>query len=160
MSYAAYKARLESCLDDLMDKEPTQARIEAVGLLLDVICRIGERMEDMPGVAAEDGSFDTGTIKRWVDGMDNADGTRGAHWTQEQTTAVGRSYGVDLNAVSPECWWAAMCMMYSDYYPTATKYGLDREDFYAALAKDFVCDRDGGGPKAKLKGYYFGVVQG
>ena len=159
MSYAAYKARLESCLDDLMDKEPTPARIEAVGLLLDVICRIGEHMEDMPGVAAGDGSFDTGTIKRWVDGMDNADGTRGAHWTQEQTTEVGRSYGVDLNAVSPECWWAAMCMMYSDYYTVGVKYGVDRPEFYADLAKAFLFDKDGPAPSEKLAEYYHEVVK-
>lgn len=161
MDYKTYKARLETCLDDLMDKDPTPARVEGVGLLLDVLDRLDDRAQDMPTVAAEPVGLDRATIHHWVDNMVNADGTRGAHWSQDQTTAVGRAHGVDMTVVSPECWWTAMCMMYSDYCRTAETFGLDREDFYASLAKDFLFDPDApGGAKRKLEGYYRGVVEG
>lgn len=159
MSYAAYKTRLESSLDSLMDKEPTPARVEGVALLLDVLDRLDDRLDAMPHAdsAAE---LDAAGMHRWVDGMTNADGTRGAHWTEADTTNVGRSIGVDFDKISPLCWWAALNMMRSDYYPTAAKFGLDRPDFYAALAHDFLLDPDAPGPEKKLKGYYYGVVEG
>lgn len=161
MNYRMYKAKLETCLDDLMDKDPTPARIEGVGLLLDVLDRLDCRIEDTPAVAAEPVDLDHATMQRWVDGMVNADGTHGAHWSMDQTTAVGRAHGVDMAEIGPECWWVTMCMMYSDYYHTAAMFGLDREDFYVSLAKDFLSDPDApGGAKAKLEGYYRGVVKG
>lgn len=161
MNYKMYKAKLETCLDDLMDKDPTPARIEGVGLLLDVLDGLDCRIEDTPAVAAEAVDLDHATMQRWVDGMVNADGTRGAHWSMDQTTAVGRARGVDMAEIGPECWWVTMCMMYSDYYHTAAMFGLDREDFYVSLAKDFLSDPDApGGAKAKLEGYYRGVVEG
>nr|DAW28812.1 MAG TPA: hypothetical protein [Caudoviricetes sp.] len=160
MNYKMYKAKLETCLDDLMDKDPTPARIEGVGLLLDVLDRLDCCIEDTPAVAAESVDLDPATMQRWVDGMVNADGTRGAHWSMDQTTAVGRAHGVDMAEIGPECWWVTMCMMYSDYNHTAAMFGLDREDFYASLAKDFLSDPDApGGAKAKLEGYYRGVVR-
>ena len=51
-----------------------------------------------------------------------------------------------------------MNMMYSDYYGVAAKYGLDRPEFYADLAKAFLMDKDAGGPEEKMAGYYHGVV--
>ena len=35
-----------------------------------------------------------------------------------------------------------MNVMYSDYYGVAAKYGLDRPEFYADLAKAFLMDLD------------------
>lgn len=160
MNYKMYKAKLETCLDELMNKDPTSARIDGVGLLLDVLDRLDDRITDTPTVAAESAELDRAALERWVDGMVNTDGTRGAHWSMDQTTAVGRAHGVDMTAISPAGWWVTMCMMYSDYYPTAAMFGLDREDFYAALAKDFLFDPDApGGAEAKLAGYYRGVVR-
>ena len=51
-----------------------------------------------------------------------------------------------------------MNVMYSDYYGVAAKYGLDRPEFYADLAKAFLMDKDAGGPEEKMAGYYHGVV--
>lgn len=47
-----------------------------------------------------------------------------------------------------------MNMMYSDYYPVAVEFGLNRPEFYAALAKAFLLDKDGPGPEQKLMAYY------
>lgn len=99
-------------------------------------------------------------LKKWAACMVNADGSRGAHWTLEQSDAAAHSAGIDLAraGISPEAWYVAINMMYSDYAPTAIKYGVDRADFYACLAKDFLLDKDGGGAGHKLAGYYRGVV--
>ena len=52
-----------------------------------------------------------------------------------------------------------MNMMYSDYYPVAVEFGLNRPEFYAALAKAFLVDKDGHGPERKLMKYYEHVVK-
>ena len=51
-------------------------------------------------------------------------------------------------------WGVTMNMMYSDYYPVAVEFGLNRPEFYAALAKAFLLDKDGPGPERKLMAYY------
>ena len=43
-------------------------------------------------------------------------------------------------------------------YGVAAKYGLDRPEFYADLAKAFLMDKDAGVAEAKMAGYYYGVV--
>ena len=52
-----------------------------------------------------------------------------------------------------------MNMMYSDYYGVAAKYGLDRPEFYADLAKAFLDDKDAGGPEQKIAAYYHGIAK-
>lgn len=47
-----------------------------------------------------------------------------------------------------------MNMMYSDYYPVAVEFGINRPEFYAALSKAFLLDKDGPGPERKLMEYY------
>ena len=79
----------------------------------------------------------------------------GRFTTLGQTDAVANVAGVHEKYC---VWWAAMNMMYSDYYSVATKYGLDRPYFYADLAKAFLMDKDAGGPEEKMAGYYHGVV--
>ena len=74
----------------------------------------------------------------------------------QQTTAVANSIGVH---VDPWIWFAALNMEYSDNFDVAQKYGLDRPEYYADLAKAFLFDKDGGGPEAKIAGYYHGIVE-
>ena len=87
-------------------------------------------------------------------GMKNADGSTGPHWTMEQTTAVAESMGIQAPVVPRWAWGVTMNMMYSDYYPVAVEFGLNRPEFYAALAKAFLLDKDGPGPEQKLMAYY------
>ena len=91
--------------------------------------------------------------------MQNADGTTGPHWTMEQTTAVAESMGIQPNELQRWAWGVTMNMMYSDYYPVAVEFGLNRPEFYAALAKAFLCDKDGPGPEHKLMAYYENIAK-
>ena len=53
-----------------------------------------------------------------------------------------------------------MNMMYSDYCKVAKKYGVDRPEYYADLAKAFLRDKDfDGKPEEKLYIYYKAIVE-
>ena len=106
--------------------------------------------EDQPEAA----EFDRETAMQWAERMQNADGSTGPHWTMEQTTAVAESMGIQAPVVPRWAWGVTMNMMYSDYYPVAVEFGLNRPEFYAALAKAFLIDKDGPGPERKLMEYY------
>ena len=98
--------------------------------------------------------FTEDDAKAWTAKMENEDGTTGPHWTMEQTTAVAESMGIQAPVVPRWAWGVTMNMMYSDYYPVAVEFGLNRPEFYAALAKAFLLDKDGPGPEQKLMAYY------
>lgn len=89
--------------------------------------------------------------------MRNADGTTGPHWTMAQTDAVAENMGVPAN-IPRWAWGVAMNMMYSDYYDVAVKFGQNRPEFYAALAKAFLCDKDAPEGTEKLMRYWEHVV--
>ena len=119
--------------------------------MADAICAL-RRMEGHD----EDEGFTEDDAKAWTAKMENEGGTTGPHWSMGQTDAVANITGVHVKSC---VWWAAMNMMYSDYYGVAAKYGLDRPEFYADLAKAFLMDKDAGGPEEKMAGYYYGVVK-
>lgn len=79
---------------------------------------------------------DERTARMWVQKMDG-----GEHFKLEQTEQ-------HRNVVCPDCdmweWYVAMNAMYSDYCETAKKLNVDRPDYYAHMAKDFLKDKDAG----------------
>lgn len=96
--------------------------------------------------------------KEWSAKMVNEDGTMGGHWTIEQTSSVANSYGVKFEHITDYDWNVTMNMMYSDYCHVAKRFGVDTPEFYACMAKAFLFDKDGPGPKEKLSAYYHCVV--
>ena len=95
--------------------------------------------------------------KRWAEQMQNADGSVGAHWTTAQTDAVVEERGVSPVDVLRWAWSVTMnmmCSMYSDDYAVAAEFGVDRPEFYAALAQAFLIDKDAPAPEEKLCEYY------
>ena len=83
--------------------------------------------------------MDEGTARDWVRRMKNADGSMGEHFPVETTDQYRRQ-------ICPECtrwdYYAAINMIYSDYCSVAREMGCDRPDFYAHMAKSFLCDDD------------------
>lgn len=94
-------------------------------------------------------------VKDWASRMENQDDTKGPHWTMGQAEAVAKA--MDIH-VRPALWWLALNAMYSDHFKSASKNGLDRTEYYAGLAEEFLMDKDAGGPEEKMAGYYHGVV--
>lgn len=132
--------------------EPVSSRsVGSCTMLMDALCKA-----DKITMEPEASTFTEDDARRWTEHMENDDGSMGAHWTLEQTTAVANSIGVH---VDPWIWFAALNMEYSDNFDVAQKYGLDRPEYYADLARAFLFDKDGGGPEAKIAGYYHGIVE-
>ena len=77
---------------------------------------------------------DEHTARMWVQKMDG-----GEHFKVEQTDQ-------QRQAICPDCnrweWYTAMNAMYSDHCETAKKLNVDRPDYYAHMAKDFLKDKD------------------
>ena len=147
----AYKAKLCGALEACMVEPVCSRSVGSCTMLMDALCKA-----DKITMESEASTFTEDDARRWTEHMENDDGSMGAHWTLEQTTAVANSIGVH---VDPWIWYAAMNMMYSDYWESATRYGVDRPEYYADLAKEFLFDKDAGGPGAKIAGYYHGIVE-
>lgn len=147
----AYKAKLCEALEACMAEPVSSRSVGSCTMLMDALCKA-----DKITMEPEASTFTEDDARRWTEHMENDDGSMGAHWTLEQTTAVANSIGVH---VDPWIWFAALNMEYSDNFDVAQKYGLDRPEYYADLAKAFLFDKDGGGPEAKIAGYYHGIVE-
>lgn len=95
-------------------------------------------------------------IENWKKHMKNQDGTMGEHFKKEQVAQSARQVGVNPEEFGGEhIFGLVMNMMYSDYCAVAKKFGLDRPDFYAELAKAFLHDKDfSGEPEEKVWLYY------
>ena len=150
-----YIEHLKEQMHEIMERPVTLGRAEEVMVYADAICALHKLDDDHFREATKMIEFTEDDAKAWTARMENEDGTTGPHWTMEQTDAVANITGVH---VKPCTWWTAMNVMYSDYYGVAAKYGLDRPEFYADLAKAFLMDKDAGGAEAKMAGYYHGVV--
>ena len=151
-----YIEELKEQLHEVMGRPVTLGRAEEVTVYVDAICALHKLGDDHFRESTKMMEFTKEDAEHWTARMENEDGTTGPHWTMGQTDAVANVAGVHEKSC---VWWAALNMMYSDYYSVATKYGLDRPEFYADLAKAFLMDKDAGGAEEKMNGYYHGVVK-
>ena len=94
-------------------------------------------------------------IEDWMAGLENDDGTTGAHWTMAQTNDVRTSHGLTCPAKD---FYVALNMMYSDFSNVAKKFNVNTVDFYTAMAVAFLDDPDAA--PGKLANYYRAVVCG
>lgn len=145
-----YMEKLYHKLHEAMEKPVTLGSAEEVGLYAKTI----RRLEKLHGHhdEPETATFDRETAIQWAEHMQNADGSTGPHWTMEQTTAVAESMGIQAPVVPHWAWGVTMNMMYSDYYQVAVEFGLNRPEFYAALAKAFFARQGRPRPGAKADG--------
>lgn len=149
-----YKGKLEHQLVAYMALPVSERSAAAIKGMIDC----WEHLEDLEKCLCKKGSFSAEDAKRWGERMVNEDGTTGPHWTVAQTTPLAATVGLTLGSI-PECAWnAAVNMMFSDYSGVATKFGVNKPEFFAELAKAFLCDKDGPGPMEKLGAYYHGIV--
>lgn len=153
---AAYKDKLERGIAEYMGMPAGERSAAGVRGMLECWSVVDAAEQCLCG---GNGDFTRADAEAWCAKMVNEDGTTGPHWTMEQTTAVAESVGVVFDQLAPWCWWAAMCMMYSDYCGVASRYGVGTAEFYADMAKAFLYDRDAGGPRAKMAAYYHGIAE-
>ena len=84
---------------------------------------------------------DEHTARKWVEDMDGGEKFKAQHADQLRTS------------ICPDCekweFYVAINAMYSDYHKTAREMGVDRPEYYAMLARDFLCDADAGPHKLR-----------
>jgi hypothetical protein len=143
-----YIEKLRERLHELMERPATLGNVEEVRLYAKTI-RALEKLECGETFTKEDALY-------WVEHMENSDGTTGAQWTMDETSAMAKSMGVYL----PACiWFAAVNMMRSDYCMVARKHGVDKPEFYADMAQAFLLDKDAGEPEEKIAAYYHCIAK-
>ncbi len=90
----------------------------------------------------------------WMEGLENADGSHGPHWTMDQVKNVMAQKNIEAR---PLDFWVAMNIMFSDYSAVAKKMNVNTMDFYTCMAKAFLDDSDA--REDKLSRYYESVVK-
>lgn len=95
----------------------------------------------------------------WVESMENEDPAHptGARWTMEEVKPYAAKHGIEEGTEEFIEFWAAMNMLYSDYYTVFKEYNLITPDSFAKMAKAFLHDKDA--MDHKLGRYYCGVVR-
>lgn len=83
-----------------------------------------------------------------VSGLENEDGTKGAHWTVAQTTDLAKSKGITFQHFNEFDFAFVLNMVYSDYYGSIP----DTAESYFKVAKAFLMDKDA--PEGKAFLYY------
>lgn len=91
--------------------------------------------------------FTRETAEYVVSRLMNKDGSKGAHWSYEQTSKVLDNEGLDFHKCD---WYYVLNMIYSDYYKSGRS-----DETYIELAKDFIDDIDA--PDDKAKKYYLAM---
>lgn len=83
--------------------------------------------------------FNEEHARKAVSKMENEDGTRGPHWSIEETTTLANQYGISLgNRFNRYDWFVALNMVYSDYYIVRNQYDTYKQR-KEAIAK---CDEE------------------
>ena len=161
-----WKAKLEHEMQDEMKKSVSLETLSCTDKLMenwmladDIYGRLGEYQDDKPTVCSHFERLNDDEVTKWNDNMMNVDGTKGGHWTVEQTTSVAGSISICFNHITPDEWRTAMNMMYSDYAMVAKKTNLDMATFCGEMARAFLFDKDGGIPYMKLARYYRDIVE-
>lgn len=146
-----YIDKLHQEMHKVMEKPVTLGRAEEVTVYADAICSLHKLSGDHFRESTKMMKFTEDDAKAWTARMENTDGTTGPHWPMAQTTAVMVSRGYHYD---PAVWYAAMNMIYSDYFGVAENHKVDYVDFYADMTAAFLDDKDAAGPEEKISAYY------
>lgn len=137
-------------IDKILECPMSWCNIERLSLLLTARHRLEEYKEQDEDHHEGHRKLDEHTAKKWAESMRHtADGGVGPHWTMEQTTQLLQQRGWPFDRAE---FYAVMNAVWSDYGKTAQKYGVDKTDFWADLAHDWLADDDAKSNKAAI--YY------
>lgn len=131
----------------------TRENMRCYAALLTIRHRIGEDRKEEEN---EHYRLTMDDARRWAEKMQNADGTRGPHWTIAQTEQVKRENGMRCNAAE---FFAVMNAIYSDFCVALEECGIQRTDTacYAKLARAWIMDEDA--EEGKAKRYFEFIVK-
>lgn len=112
-----------------------------------------ERQKHQEGRAEhqEDGRLTREEAEEWVKGMKSEDGKTGGRWPYQEIKQYASNFGIHGEEEVVE-FFAVMNALATDYGKVARKYGVDKVDFWADLAKAFIHDKDAVPDKVRV--YY------
>lgn len=89
--------------------------------------------------------------EEWVRGMEAEDGRKGGRWMLQEIQQYAGNYGIHGEQQVIE-FFAVLNALASDYGKVAQKFGVDKMDFWAEMAKAFIHDKDA--VPGKVKTYF------
>ena len=97
--------------------------------------------------------------EQWIDSLESEDPAHphGARWTMDEVRPFAQKYGYQEGTEDFIEFWAAMNMLYSDYYGVFREYNLTTPEAFAKMARAFLHDKDA--MDHKLGRYYTSVVR-
>lgn len=97
--------------------------------------------------------------REWVNSMENEDHEHpeGETWSMEEVKEFAKKRGVETEGQKMIDFYAIMNAMYSDYSKVAEEFGVEEPEFFAAMAKAFLDDKDAVKNKAAV--YYHCIVE-
>ena len=143
-----YKSKLENGLMKYMAMNVDNRSAEAV----DSMVKCWQHITEMQNMIKKDFEFTPEKAEEWLLNMINEDGTKGAHWSIEQTNKY------KPQGIKDYVWDVALNMVYSDYYSVAVANNVNTPEFYVGLAKAFLFDKDAKNPHDKIAAYYNCIV--
>lgn len=105
----------------------------------------------MGGSEGDEDQLSREDAEKWVKSMKSEDGKTGGRWPYQEIRQYAGNFGIQGEDKIVE-FYAVMNALYTDYCKVAKKYGVDKVDFWADLAKAFIHDKDAG--EGKVKKYY------
>lgn len=117
----------------------------------------GEKQRQIGFHQGEDGEHLTREqAEEWVASMKSADGSHGGRWKWNEIRQYAQNFGISGEQKVVD-FYAIINAMASDYGKVAKKFGVDKADFYAELAKAFMDDADAN--PGKVMTYYECIVR-
>ena len=97
--------------------------------------------------------FSEWLLEKALSSMVNEDGSKGGHWSLEQTTNVAKQNGISFKDFNEYDWCYVLNMIYSDYFGSVP----DDLSIYVKMAKKFLEDKDA--YKGKAFSYYISMTR-
>lgn len=124
---------------------------EAMGMIKGTNHELYEELEDIMYQSLYGCHFTDWSLEHALKDLENVDGTRGGHWSLEQTNSVAKQYSIKFNKFNEYDWCYVMNMIYSDYFGSIN----NETQVYAKLANAFLNDTDA--KEGKAYRYYMAM---
>lgn len=100
-------------------------------------------------------------MKKWVESLENSDGTKGETFTMDEAKAIAKKVGASYKNYTEMDFWVVLNSVYSDYSESLKKAGAASESpaTYGQIALGWLEDDDSYEPDEKLYRYYTEIVK-
>lgn len=116
-----------------------------ISQIFNLINNMRERLKIERHEATYGPHFNEECAMKAVSKMENEDGSRGEHWSLEETTSIANQYGINLKSekFNKYDWYVALNMVRSDYYRAViTMTNSDHIKYFVEIAKAWINDKD------------------